>query len=107
MDLVPGVSLRSTPGFMLSPATAGCGFGLKGWQHLVTNSLQSWEKTSMNSTSSRLLGQMRIRPWTGWAILLLLILIVLVIVAVPVFLIVPFRAQSPRGLEMAYLMRRW
>jgi len=36
-----------------------------------------------------------------------LIVIVLVIVLTPVFLIMPFKAQTPRVVEVSYMMRRW
>ena len=43
----------------------------------------------------------------AWFVLLLLVLAVLVIVMTPVFLIMPFKAQTPRIVEVSYLMRRW
>ena len=43
----------------------------------------------------------------AWFVLLLLVLAVLVIVMTPVFLIMPFKAQTPRIVEISYLMRRW
>jgi len=55
----------------------------------------------------------RLSNWTNarrkrvWLTLFLLILVVLVIVLTPVFLIMPFKAQTPRTMEMSYLMRRW
>src|ERR1044072_4670144 len=42
-----------------------------------------------------------------WLAFLLLIVVVLVIVLTPVFLIMPFKAQTPRSVEISYLMRRW
>jgi len=42
-----------------------------------------------------------------WLALFALIVIVLVIVLTPVFLIMPFKAQTSRILEVSYLMRRW
>ena len=43
----------------------------------------------------------------AWLVLLLLVLTVLVIVMTPVFLIMPFKAQTPRIVEVSYIMRRW
>ena len=43
----------------------------------------------------------------AWLALLVLVVVVLVIVLTPVFLIMPFKAQTPRVVEIAYLMRRW
>ena len=42
-----------------------------------------------------------------WVSLFVLIAIVLAIVLTPVFLIMPFKAQTSRALEVSYLMRRW
>ena len=42
-----------------------------------------------------------------WISLLALIAIVIAIVLTPVFLIMPFKAQTSRILEVSYLMRRW
>ena len=42
-----------------------------------------------------------------WLSLFLLIVIVLAIVLTPVFLIMPFKAQTPRIVELSYTMRRW
>lgn len=42
-----------------------------------------------------------------WLTLLLLVVAVLVIVLTPVFLIMPFKAQTPRIMEVSYVMRRW
>jgi len=42
-----------------------------------------------------------------WISLLVLIAIVVTIVLTPVFLIMPFKAQTSRILEVSYTMRRW
>jgi hypothetical protein len=42
-----------------------------------------------------------------WLILLLLVIAVVALVLTPVFLIMPFKAQTPRIMEASYLMRRW
>jgi hypothetical protein len=42
-----------------------------------------------------------------WLALVVLVVAVLAIVLAPVFLIMPFKAQTPRVLEVSYLMRRW
>ncbi len=47
------------------------------------------------------------RRRVAWALLLILTLSVLFCVIIPVGLIMPFRAQSPRGLALAYTLRRW
>jgi hypothetical protein len=55
----------------------------------------------------------RLSDWTNarrksvWLTLFLLAVVVLVIVLTPVFLIMPFKAQTTRTLEISYLMRRW
>ena len=58
-------------------------------------------------------GLTRLAEWTNarrkfvWLTLLLLVVVVLLIVLIPVFLIMPFKAQTPRTMEVSYLMRRW
>ncbi len=42
-----------------------------------------------------------------WLMLFVLVVAVLVIVLTPVFLIMPFKAQTPRTMEVSYLMRHW
>ena len=51
--------------------------------------------------------QLRNRRRIAWAVLLLLTLAVLAAVIIPVGLIMPFKAQSERGLAIAYTLRRW
>jgi len=47
------------------------------------------------------------RRKVAWLVLLLLVVAVLAIVLTPVFLIMPFKAQTPRIVEISYVMRRW
>jgi hypothetical protein len=49
------------------------------------------------------------RPWRRIAgiVLFLLVLAALALVAVPVWLIRPFVAQTPRGLAVAFALRQW
>ena len=55
----------------------------------------------------------RLSNWTNarrkrvWLTLFLLVVVVLVIVLTPVFLIMPFKAQTSRTMEISYLLRRW
>src|ERR1700752_135313 len=42
-----------------------------------------------------------------WLLLFFLVVVVLMIVLTPVFLIMPFKAHTPRTMEISYLMRRW
>src|SRR5690349_16774340 len=55
----------------------------------------------------------RLSDWTNarrklvWLMLFVLVLAVLAMVLTPVFLIMPFKAQTPRIMEASYLMRRW
>ena len=55
----------------------------------------------------------RLSEWTNarrklvWLTVFVLIAVVVAIVLTPVFLIVPFKAQTPRTMEISYLMRRW
>ena len=43
----------------------------------------------------------------AWLAFVVLIVTVLVIVLAPMFLIMPFKGQTPRIVEISYLMRRW
>jgi hypothetical protein len=43
----------------------------------------------------------------AWILLAVIVLVSLAIVALPVWIIQPFRPQTPQGLEWSYLMRRW
>jgi hypothetical protein len=43
----------------------------------------------------------------AWLLFFLLIVVVLVVVLTPVLLIMPFKAQTSRTMEISYLMRRW
>lgn len=45
--------------------------------------------------------------WKLWLLLLLIIALTLAIVAVPIFVIMPFRAQTPAGVAWSYWLRRW
>ena len=55
----------------------------------------------------------RLSEWTNarrklvWLLLLVLVITVVVIVLTPVYLIMPFKAQTPRAMEVSYFMRRW
>ena len=42
-----------------------------------------------------------------WLLLLLLMVATVAFVAVPVFVIMPFKAQTPTGVEWSYFLRRW
>jgi hypothetical protein len=44
---------------------------------------------------------------TAWLFLLVIALIALAIVAVPVWIIMPFKPQTARGVEISYAMKRW
>lgn len=43
----------------------------------------------------------------AWLILFVLVIAMVVIVLTPMFLIMPFKAQTPRIVEVSYFMRRW
>ena len=55
----------------------------------------------------------RLSEWTNarrklvWLLLFVLVVAVVAIVLTPVFLIMPFKAQTPRIMEISYVMRRW
>lgn len=43
----------------------------------------------------------------AWLILFVVVIAVVVIVLTPMYLIMPFKPQTPRIMEVSYLMRRW
>ena len=43
----------------------------------------------------------------AWLTIFLLIVIAFAVVATPVWLIMPFKSQTSRGLEIAYTLKRW
>lgn len=47
------------------------------------------------------------RPWVAWVALALIVLAVLAMVLAPVLIIMPFKAQTERGMELSYTLRRW
>jgi hypothetical protein len=55
----------------------------------------------------------RLSEWTNarrkrvWLFLFVLVIAVVAVVLIPMFLILPFKAQTPRILEVSYVMRRW
>jgi len=44
---------------------------------------------------------------SAWTILLLFAVVALAMVAIPVWLIMPFKTQTPRGLDLAFTLKRW
>ena len=46
------------------------------------------------------------RRVSGW-LLVLIVLAVLAVVALPVFLIMPFKIQTPGGIALSFALRRW
>ena len=59
----------------------------------------------LNETSSGTAG--RIGRRMLWLLLPVLLLLSVALVAIPVFLIMPFRPQTQRALEVSFLLRRW
>jgi len=47
------------------------------------------------------------RRHLAWLALLFVVVAILAIVAIPVWVIQPFRSQSPSGLAISYALRRW
>jgi hypothetical protein len=60
-------------------------------------------KTTSNETSKA----GKSRRWTLWLSLLLVVAAAVAVVAVPVFVIMPFKAQTAAGVEWSYRLRRW
>jgi hypothetical protein len=59
-------------------------------------------KSSMTTDSTPFLSRK-----AAWLLLLVITLLALAIVVAPVWIIQPFRPQSPRGVEVSYALRRW
>ena len=57
----------------------------------------------MNTTSSKTGNSSR---WKLWLLLLLIIIVTVALVAIPVFVIMPFKAQTAAGVEWSYRLRR-
>ena len=45
--------------------------------------------------------------WKLWLLLLLIVAAAVAMVAIPVFVIMPFKAQTAAGVEWSYRLRRW
>lgn len=58
----------------------------------------------MNSTTDKTRQGGR---WKLWLLLLILVAATVAIVAIPVFVIMPFKAQTPSGVAWSYFLRRW
>jgi len=58
---------------------------------------------------SLILGEnkIKVKRRIAWASLLVITLAVLAIIVIPVWLIQPFRPQTAREMEVAYILRRW
>jgi hypothetical protein len=58
----------------------------------------------MNATAKETGGSGR---WKFWLLLSLIVAAVVAMVAIPVFVIMPFKAQTAAGVEWSYRLRRW
>src|SRR5262245_61462901 len=58
----------------------------------------------MNTTSNKTGKSGR---WKLWLSLLLIVAAAVAVVAIPVFVIMPFKAQTAAGVEWSYRLRRW
>jgi hypothetical protein len=45
--------------------------------------------------------------WKLWLLLLLIVAVAVAMVAIPVFVIMPFKAQTSAGVQWSYWLRRW
>jgi Protein of unknown function (DUF3179) len=61
----------------------------------------------MDTTSNNLDKTGKSRRWKLWLSLLLIVAAAVAMVAVPVFVIMPFKAQTATGVEWSYWLRRW
>jgi hypothetical protein len=61
----------------------------------------------MNTTSNSPIKTGKSGRWKLWLSLLLIVAAAVAIVAIPVFVIMPFKAQTAAGVEWSYRLRRW
>jgi Protein of unknown function (DUF3179) len=61
----------------------------------------------MKTTSNETDKTGKSRRWKLWLLLLLIVAATVAMVAIPVFVIMPFKAQTAAGLEWSYWLRRW
>lgn len=61
----------------------------------------------MNTTSNETSKTGKSRRWILWLSLLLVVAAAVAMVAIPVFVIMPFKAQTAAGVEWSYRLRRW
>jgi hypothetical protein len=61
----------------------------------------------MNSTLNETSKAGKSGRWKLWLSLLLLVAAAVAMVAIPVFVIMPFKAQTAAGVEWSYRLRRW
>jgi uncharacterized BrkB/YihY/UPF0761 family membrane protein len=61
----------------------------------------------MNTTSNETSKTGKSRRWKLWVALLLIFAAAVAMVAIPVFVIMPFKAQTAAGVEWSYRLRRW
>jgi uncharacterized protein DUF3179 len=74
----------------------------------VSKNFATLESANNNTTSSNSGKKGRsTRRWALWLLLALIVVAALVMVAIPVFVIMPFKAQAPAGVEWSYRLRRW
>src|SRR5262245_22452695 len=61
----------------------------------------------MDTTSNNMDKTGKSGRWKLWLLLLLVVAAAVAIVAIPVFVIMPFKAQTASGVEWSYRLRRW
>ncbi len=61
----------------------------------------------MNDTSNETSKTGKSGRWKLWLLLLLIVAATVAMAAIPVFAIMPFKAQTATGLEWSYWLRRW
>jgi len=65
------------------------------------------KEPAMKTTSSEADKTGQSGRWKLWLLLSLIVAATVTMVAIPVFVIVPFKAQTAAGLEWSYRLRRW
>src|SRR5438128_12387696 len=61
----------------------------------------------MNAASPAVVARRPAHTVLAWLALLLLAAVMLAMIVIPVYLIMPFKSQTPRALDLAFHLKRW
>src|SRR5205085_8059429 len=61
----------------------------------------------MNAASPAAVARRPAHTVLAWLALLLMAAVMLAMIVIPVYLIMPFKSQSPRAIDIAFILKRW